>query len=534
MGDAVLGSRYRRLTDEEVAGLPAGLEYDHGIALTRARIWPNGRLIAELWSGTTAARSNREARFFGAITSVRSVDTALIVAAGAGEAQRPVGEQRADAPSHVVVTDHSDTREPASARERDATGRGHLTEAPSDSDTHAERVAPVLEPRVAIDLETRALEAAERTPAGLPTGVVHADWGTAAAKRVAATAELHDGAYRAPPPVPIRDAGGLIERMGVRHQSGESVLLGFDFPIGVPRAYAKLVGFENFANWFRALDLDSPFFEVAADLAQVPALARSSPHRSPRRPLVSRHGFTRRSGFPTATCCAVRIVRIAADARPQRCFGRWALRQLVKPHSLVGSTRCDRRSPSLAGHTRSGPSRAPCPNCSDAPTRSSSRRSHRGLRAAGPAYRIARHGKDQPGRPTQGCAMESSNAAPRTPSSPTRNSPHNTRRIRRNARRRGSRRRRRGVARMIQTLRRSPEPELPNDPPASLANLTKVAAMLATGARVWAVRMLAEHPALEVPVTSNSTSRTAPEALGPAASSVAVMTRIRRGTACAT
>jgi hypothetical protein len=51
--------------------------------------------------------------------------------------------------------------------------------------------------------------------------------------------------------------------------SGGPSLLGFDFPIGVPRAYAQRAGIENFATWFRELDCDSPSFEVAADISEV-------------------------------------------------------------------------------------------------------------------------------------------------------------------------------------------------------------------------------------------------------------------------
>lgn len=119
------------------------------------------------------------------------------------------------------------------------------------------------------DLEALALKAAERGAAGLPTRIAHADWGTAAVKRVVATAELRGGVYRAHPPVIVGPTGGLIERMGLHDQSDEGVLLGFDFPIGVPRAYARLAGFGKFASWFRTLDLGSTFFEVAADLARV-------------------------------------------------------------------------------------------------------------------------------------------------------------------------------------------------------------------------------------------------------------------------
>ena len=128
---------------------------------------------------------------------------------------------------------------------------------------------PVAAPREAIDRGARALRAAERSPDWLPARIAHADWGTAAGKRVVATAELDGGVYRVHSPRTVGGIGGLIERMGLTADPGRSALLGFDFPIGIPRAYALRAGIANFADWFRRLDLDSPFFTVADDIADV-------------------------------------------------------------------------------------------------------------------------------------------------------------------------------------------------------------------------------------------------------------------------
>ncbi len=99
VGDAVLSSRYRKFSETEIAALPAGLEFDHGITLARTRIWPRARLIEEVWPLTTKARSghNRTGQFRGAINSVISVDAALIVAAGTGDANARADERAADA-----------------------------------------------------------------------------------------------------------------------------------------------------------------------------------------------------------------------------------------------------------------------------------------------------------------------------------------------------------------------------------------------------------------------------------------------------
>jgi hypothetical protein len=85
----------------------------------------------------------------------------------------------------------------------------------------------------------------------MPAWIAHADWGSAPAKRVVATAELGDGVYLAHAPETVAGAGGLLERMHVAAGQRQPTLLGFDFPIGVPPAYARIAGIENFAAWFR-------------------------------------------------------------------------------------------------------------------------------------------------------------------------------------------------------------------------------------------------------------------------------------------
>ena len=105
--------------------------------------------------------------------------------------------------------------------------------------------------------------------ATLPVQLAHADWGSDRLKRQVATARLVDGAYVAQAPRPFGSDGSLLERMHLDLAVRGPALLGFDFPIGVPVAYARLAGIENFASWFRTLALDSPFFEVASELEQV-------------------------------------------------------------------------------------------------------------------------------------------------------------------------------------------------------------------------------------------------------------------------
>jgi alkylated DNA nucleotide flippase Atl1 len=120
------------------------------------------------------------------------------------------------------------------------------------------------------------------SPAGLPARMAHADWGTGAAKRVVATAELEAGLYHAHAPSIVGEHGSLIRRMRLKGEGHATTLLGFDFPIGVPRAFAHAARIENFADWFRDLDLDSSFFEPAAELAEVSVDRPFFPSRPPK------------------------------------------------------------------------------------------------------------------------------------------------------------------------------------------------------------------------------------------------------------
>jgi hypothetical protein len=75
--------------------------------------------------------------------------------------------------------------------------------------------------------------------------VTAADWSTDEKKRWMARAERVDqGGYVVYPPEPVGATATLINRL--RSQFRESLLIGFDFPIGLPIAYAQRVGMTSF------------------------------------------------------------------------------------------------------------------------------------------------------------------------------------------------------------------------------------------------------------------------------------------------
>lgn len=94
-----------------------------------------------------------------------------------------------------------------------------------------------------------------------PALVGHADWSVDPGKRWLALATRRaDGRYRARSPQPVGHLGSLLARIGDEARDGHA-LLGFDFPIGLPAAYAARAG----ATDFRAAveGFDDRFYAVA-------------------------------------------------------------------------------------------------------------------------------------------------------------------------------------------------------------------------------------------------------------------------------
>ncbi len=87
-----------------------------------------------------------------------------------------------------------------------------------------------------------------------PTHIFHSDWGTAANKRWAASATLGaSGRYTAHAPTPIGNHHDLIPRIRREIGTDGCALVGFDFPIGIPAAYARLAGVREFKTFLQTL-----------------------------------------------------------------------------------------------------------------------------------------------------------------------------------------------------------------------------------------------------------------------------------------
>lgn len=99
-----------------------------------------------------------------------------------------------------------------------------------------------------------------------PTFVVHADWSVNPAKRWFARAERQpDGHYLAQAPRKVENPASLLGCL--RDEAGVDgcVLIGFDFPIGLPLSYARKVGVDDFLTLLPHLGSGewADFFSVA-------------------------------------------------------------------------------------------------------------------------------------------------------------------------------------------------------------------------------------------------------------------------------
>jgi hypothetical protein len=83
-----------------------------------------------------------------------------------------------------------------------------------------------------------------------PALIAHADWSVSRRKRWLALAELQpNGDYATTLPQPAGAATTLLYRLVSLAPPGRVVLAGFDFPIGLPLAYARRAGINAFLPW---------------------------------------------------------------------------------------------------------------------------------------------------------------------------------------------------------------------------------------------------------------------------------------------
>jgi hypothetical protein len=114
-----------------------------------------------------------------------------------------------------------------------------------------------------------------------PVLVAHADWSINPEKRWMASAEFVRDNYFVHSLELVGDLSNFLYRMINRAGNGGCVLIGFDYPIGLPNTYAQLTGISNFCSVLPVFGEDEwrNFYDVAESADQITLLRPFYPHR---------------------------------------------------------------------------------------------------------------------------------------------------------------------------------------------------------------------------------------------------------------
>ena len=130
-----------------------------------------------------------------------------------------------------------------------------------------------------------------------PGIIGHADWSVNPAKRWLTVAVRSAGRYHVGPAKPCPAPETLVAEL--RRQSPDGgVLLGFDFPAGLPLALSEPLGVEHFRGFLQRLSNGAwpQFLLPANDLADVGPTRPFFPSRQLPKGVVTRHGFAQALG----------------------------------------------------------------------------------------------------------------------------------------------------------------------------------------------------------------------------------------------
>lgn len=93
--------------------------------------------------------------------------------------------------------------------------------------------------------------------------VAHCYWSVDRKKRWMCVAERRGTGWIISAPEPVRDTADLIPRLRRRCETDGALVMGFDFPIGLPVAYGRASGLADFRAALRAFG-SAPYASAAA------------------------------------------------------------------------------------------------------------------------------------------------------------------------------------------------------------------------------------------------------------------------------
>ena len=89
-----------------------------------------------------------------------------------------------------------------------------------------------------------------------PAVVAHCDWSKDPKKRWMAVAVQNNDRWALGNPEPVVEASKLFQKLDIQRQEDGAILVGFDFPIGIPARYGALTGFPDFKSALRSFGTD--------------------------------------------------------------------------------------------------------------------------------------------------------------------------------------------------------------------------------------------------------------------------------------
>jgi hypothetical protein len=131
-----------------------------------------------------------------------------------------------------------------------------------------------------------------------PAVVAHCDWSKIHNKRWMSVAIRSGHKFVLSPPQEVLATSDLLDRLSKRRQEGGPLLVGFDFPIGVPAAYGELTGFPNFPTALITFGQGSwvDWFEPAEREAEISIYRPFYPARSGPAGAVKKQHLTEALG----------------------------------------------------------------------------------------------------------------------------------------------------------------------------------------------------------------------------------------------
>jgi len=153
--------------------------------------------------------------------------------------------------------------------------------------------------------------------------VAHCDWSKEPRKRWMTVAILRERGWRLHAPELVGDTSTLFDRLQERAVADGAVLTGFDFPIGLPEAYARAAGIASFREALQLFGFGtwSDWYDVAAHRDQI-SLHRpfypARPGGTARSHLLEALGMTDQSSL-------LRICERATPGYQDACILFWTL-----------------------------------------------------------------------------------------------------------------------------------------------------------------------------------------------------------------